>query len=93
MPARLLFVRCAEIAEFKPTDATTNPSLVLKAALMPEYEHLVDEAITYAKANATTPEAQLDLASDKVVSTRANPSISAMRPPCYSLLEEIVILG
>jgi len=55
-----------KIAEFKPTDATTNPSLILKAAVMPKYEALVDEAVAYAKANATTAEEQLDLASDKV---------------------------
>ena len=37
---------------FKPTDATTNPSLVLQAASQPQYAHLVDEAINYAKTNA-----------------------------------------
>ncbi len=28
--------------EFAPQDATTNPSLILKAAAIPEYSHLVD---------------------------------------------------
>ena len=31
--------------EFAPQDATTNPSLILKAAAMPDYAHLVDQAI------------------------------------------------
>lgn len=33
------------IAKFKPQDATTNPSLIYKAATMPEYAKLVDEAV------------------------------------------------
>jgi transaldolase len=35
----------ATLKEYAPEDATTNPSLILKAALMPEYKHLVDKAI------------------------------------------------
>ena len=35
------------IGRLKPQDATTNPSLIYKAALMPEYQKLVDEAIAY----------------------------------------------
>ena len=38
--------------KFKPTDATTNPSLVLQAASLPQYSALVEEAITYAKSSA-----------------------------------------
>ena len=38
------------IKERRPTDATTNPSLLLAAASMPAYAHLVDKAIDYAKA-------------------------------------------
>ena len=33
------------IKEFAPEDATTNPSLILKAAQMPEYKYLLDKAI------------------------------------------------
>ncbi len=32
------------IARHRPQDATTNPSLLLKASQMPAYQHLVDEA-------------------------------------------------
>ncbi|MFQ5701938.1 MAG: transaldolase [Acidobacteriota bacterium] len=38
------------IQEHHPQDATTNPSLIYKAAQMPEYEPLVREAIACAKA-------------------------------------------
>ena len=32
------------IAEYKPQDATTNPSLIYQAAQLPHYQNLVDEA-------------------------------------------------
>jgi transaldolase len=35
------------IRAFRPTDCTTNPTLILKAAQMPAYQHIVDEAITW----------------------------------------------
>lgn len=37
------------IDEYKPQDATTNPSLILAAAQMPTYQELVEEAIAYGK--------------------------------------------
>src|SRR5262245_27095125 len=33
------------LKQFAPQDATTNPSLILKAALMPEYRPLVEKAV------------------------------------------------
>jgi transaldolase len=53
------------IAKFKPRDATTNPSLILAAAKMPQYSAIVDAAITAAKAGAT-PEEQVEIAMDKL---------------------------
>lgn len=41
------------IKEFKPQDATTNPSLLLKAAGMPAYARLLDQAIKEAGSGAT----------------------------------------
>jgi transaldolase len=35
----------ATLKQFAPQDATTNPSLILKAVLMPEYKALVEKAI------------------------------------------------
>lgn len=36
-----------------PTDATTNPSLLLAAASMPEYGHLIDDAIAFGEGDLT----------------------------------------
>jgi transaldolase len=43
----------ASIARLKPVDATTNPSLILKAAGQPEYAHLIDGAVAAAKQENT----------------------------------------
>ena len=40
------------IERYKPQDATTNPSLILKATQMPKYQHLLDEAVAYGKSEA-----------------------------------------
>ncbi|MET0984055.1 MAG: transaldolase [Steroidobacteraceae bacterium] len=42
----------ASLKAFTPQDATTNPSLILKAAGMSEYSYLVDKAIKDAGADA-----------------------------------------
>src|SRR4026207_2584852 len=47
----------ATLKEYAPQDATTNPSLILKAAIMPEYKHLVDKAIADTR-NANVAAAQ-----------------------------------
>ncbi len=39
------------IRRFKPTNSTTNPTLILKAAQMPAYAHLLDEAIAWGRKN------------------------------------------
>src|ERR1700710_2293155 len=38
--------------KFKPTDATTNPSLITAAAGMPEYSYIVDDVLKEAKSKA-----------------------------------------
>src|SRR6516164_9961652 len=37
------------IAEYRPQDATTNPSLIYQAAQLPHYQNLVDEALAFAR--------------------------------------------
>ncbi len=37
------------IKQFKPTDSTTNPSLIATAAGMPEYKSIVDDVLTQAR--------------------------------------------
>ena len=54
------------IKSVKPVDATTNPSLVLKASQLPQYAPLIETAIAYAKAQGGTKEQQIDAAADKL---------------------------
>ena len=54
------------IAEHKPQDATTNPSLLYKAAQLPEYQGLVDEAIAYGQARQNDEDALIDAIIDKL---------------------------
>jgi len=54
------------IKSVKPIDATTNPSLVLKASQLPQYASLIDEAIAYAKAQGGSKAEQIDNAADKL---------------------------
>lgn len=54
------------IARFKPMDATTNPSLLLKAAQLPQYAPLVAEAKVWAKQQGGSSEQQLANCSDKL---------------------------
>jgi transaldolase len=44
------------LKQYAPQDATTNPSLILKAAQMPEYSFLVDKAIADNKSKASGEE-------------------------------------
>ncbi len=48
----------ATLRQYAPLDATTNPSLILKAALMPEYKHLVEKAVADNR-NANVPRSAL----------------------------------
>lgn len=41
------------IEKFQPVDATTNPSLIYKAATMDAYQKLVDDAVAYGNGNVT----------------------------------------
>jgi len=46
--------------EFKPQDATTNPSLVYAAAQKPEYAHLLDEVIADRKKSGLSGHEQIE---------------------------------
>jgi len=43
----------ASMKQYAPQDATTNPSLILKAAEMPDYAYLLDKAIADAGSHAS----------------------------------------
>jgi len=53
------------IKKYKPTDSTTNPSLIAAAAQMPEYQSIVDDVLQTAREKAG------DSASDKDVAAAA----------------------
>ncbi len=54
------------IAKYHPTDATTNPSLILAASKKPEYQHLIEEAIAYSKSKNLAKSEQRSLMMDKL---------------------------
>ncbi|NOY59949.1 MAG: transaldolase [Calditrichaeota bacterium] len=54
------------IKKYVPTDATTNPSLLYKAAKMPLYAHLVEDAIEFGKLHSDSTAQQIKLSLDKL---------------------------
>jgi transaldolase len=54
------------IRKYKPTDATTNPSLILSAVQDPQYKHLVDEAIEYGLKLTGDNKSQLESILDRL---------------------------
>lgn len=53
-----------EIKKYQPEDATTNPSLILKAAQLARYAPLIIDAIAYAKAQSNSKAQQIIDACD-----------------------------
>ena len=47
------------IAKFQPQDATTNPSLLLKAASLANYQQLIASAVSWAKTQSSNAEQQV----------------------------------
>ncbi len=56
----------AAIKAVKPIDATTNPSLILKASQDPLYQHLLDEALSFGQKKSKVLEEQATWAARKV---------------------------
>jgi len=55
------------LKEFSPQDATTNPSLILKAAQMPAYKELLEEAVAENKKCGLTGDALLGRMMDTLL--------------------------
>ncbi len=53
--------------EFKPQDATTNPSLILQAAGKSEYRPLIDKAISEFKGGSLSGQALTDAVLDRIL--------------------------
>jgi transaldolase len=54
------------IKKYQPTDATTNPSLLLAASQLPQYKHLLEKAADYAKSKSNDLNEQITIASEKL---------------------------
>ena len=59
------------IKKFKPLDATTNPSLLLKASQLPQYQPLLQQASDYAKKGGSSVD-QTNMAADKLATLIGN---------------------
>lgn len=57
------------IAKYQPQDATTNPSLILKAAQIEDYSRLIDQSIAYAKAQSDNADQQVQDTCDMLAVT------------------------
>ncbi|BES90888.1 Probable transaldolase [Nesidiocoris tenuis] len=53
--------------KYSPTDATTNPSLILSAAGQADYQHLIQKACQYGKNAASNIDDQVAAALDELV--------------------------
>ncbi|MDL4912870.1 MAG: transaldolase [Enterobacterales bacterium endosymbiont of Blomia tropicalis] len=93
------------IRHYHPHDATTNPSLILKAASLDAYKHLINDAIDYAKTQGGSKQTQIINASDRVavnlgleilksvpgrVSTEVDARLSFDRGMCVTKAEKLV---
>src|SRR3954449_5381512 len=54
------------IAQYQPRDATTNPSLLFKAAQMSHYRGLVEDAAGFASSVSDDPAEQIQACTDKL---------------------------
>jgi len=54
------------IAKFQPQDATTNPSLLLKAAALPLYQNLLRDSVSWAKEQSDNVSQQVIDAADRL---------------------------
>ncbi|KAI8143339.1 transaldolase [Fennellomyces sp. T-0311] len=55
------------IAEYKPQDATTNPSLILAATQKPQYQKLIDDAVQFGQSKGGSADDQASWAMDKLL--------------------------
>ena len=54
------------IRRYQPEDATTNPSLLLKAAALSQYQPLIDDALAFGRKQGGSKESQVVAASEKL---------------------------
>tara|TARA_B100000745_G_scaffold300493_1_gene254743 strand:+ start:3103 stop:4056 length:954 start_codon:yes stop_codon:yes gene_type:complete len=93
------------IAQYQPEDATTNPSLILKAAKIPTYQPLIEDAIAWAQSQPGSKEDKLSSVVSKLhvnfgcellkrvpgyVSTETDPHFSFDKEATIRNAEEII---
>ena len=93
------------IRRYHPQDATTNPSLILKAATLSRYQPLIEEAVNYARTQGGSKQTQIINACDRVavnlgveilksvpgrVSTEVDARLSFDRGMCVTRAEKLV---
>lgn len=54
----------AAMKQYRPTDATTNPSLIFSAANMPQYAPLIEKALHYGCKVGNDEKEKLDATLD-----------------------------
>lgn len=69
--------------KYKPTDATTNPSLILAAAKMPQYKDLITKALKLAAATGKSVYISLRYLTSK---------INLIIPTSYCIFLNFIIL-
>ena len=97
----------ASVAAFKPKDATTNPSLILKASMDPQYQAYVEDAIAFARKKSALKPLQLAWALKKLsvnfgvallqlipgrVSTEVDPALSFDRKATIKAAHDLIDL-
>ena len=95
------------IKECLPEDATTNPSLILKAAELPEYESAIQSAVIYAKEKSNDKKQQVVLACDMLavnigkeilqtipgrISTEVDARLSYDQQACINKARELIAM-
>lgn len=95
------------IRHFEPQDATTNPSLILKAADLPQYQGLIKDALDYARQKGGSKENQIINASDRLavnigleilksvpgrISTEVDARLSFDREQCLAKARKLIAM-
>jgi len=93
--------------KYKPQDSTTNPSLLYAAVQLPQYKHLVEDAIQYGKSKGKDVNEKTQIALDKLavnfgaeilkivpgrVSTELDARLSFDTQECIRKAHEIIAL-
>lgn len=95
------------IVKYQPQDATTNPSLIYKAAAMPAYERFIHEAVDACRSKNISPEKMVAAVCDHVsvlvgkhiaahvpgvVSTEVDARLSYDKEACLHKARELIAL-